>query len=139
MADREVPSPDEAGQCREADMSAPDVNVWMDEVKNRPDSDAVGMMLAHRGVVRGHSRSGEPVTGMMLTVDRAKLDEAVAEALRSEGVVAVRVWVNEGSLSVGDDIMSVLVAGDIRENVFGALQRLVSFLKTEVLAERELR
>ena len=45
---------------------------------------------------------------------------------------------NEGSLAVGDDIMKVLVAGDIRDNVFAALQRLVSLIKSEVLSESEL-
>jgi len=33
----------------------------------------------------------------------------------------------------------VLVAGDIRDNVFAALQWLVSLIKSEVLSESELR
>jgi molybdopterin synthase catalytic subunit len=119
-------------------MITPDVNAWIDEVKARPDADAVGMMLAHRGVVRGSSRSGEPVSSMMLAVDRGRLDEVIAEAKTWEGVIAVKAWVNEGHLSVGDDIMSLLVAGDIRENVFGALQRLVALIKTEVVSESEM-
>jgi molybdopterin synthase catalytic subunit len=53
-------------------------------------------------------------------------------------VIAVRVWVNEGHLGVGDDIMLVLVAGDIRDNVFPALQGLVGELKTRVVKEREI-
>jgi molybdopterin synthase catalytic subunit len=40
---------------------------------------------------------------------------------------------------VGDDIMKVVVAGDIRENVFGGLQRLVSIIKKEVVTESEFR
>lgn len=55
------------------------------------------------------------------------------------GVVAVHAWVNEGRLAVGDDIMLALVAGDIRENVFGALQQLVRLIKTQCVKERELR
>ena len=35
--------------------------------------------------------------------------------------------------------MKVVVAGDIRENVFGALQRLVGIIKSEVVTETELR
>ena len=35
--------------------------------------------------------------------------------------------------------MSVLVAGDIRDNVFAALQRLVTLIKTEVVSESEMR
>ena len=39
---------------------------------------------------------------------------------------------------MGDDIMRLVVAGDIREHVFEGLQRLVSLIKTEVVRESEL-
>jgi len=120
-------------------VDAPDVNDWIVEVKARPEAAGIGMLLVHQGIVRGASRSGEPVAGMELRADRARLEQALAEAGSWPGVVAVRAWVNEGTLAVGDDIMKVLVAGDIRDNVFAALQRLVSVLKREVVAERELR
>jgi molybdopterin synthase catalytic subunit len=119
-------------------MPIPDVNEWFRDVSAQAGSDAIGMMLIHRGVVRGRSRAGEPVSGMTLTVDRARLEQALAEAQTWPGVVAVRGWVNEGTLAVGDDIMAVLVAGDIRDNVFSALQRLVGTIKTEVVSEAEL-
>ncbi|MDZ4169717.1 MAG: molybdenum cofactor biosynthesis protein MoaE [Coriobacteriia bacterium] len=118
-------------------MKVPDLNVWIDEVKALPDADRAGMLLVHRGIVRGTTRDGEPITGMTLSVDREKLEQVLAEATRWPGIVAVRAWVNEGPLDVGDDIMSVLVAGDIRENVFNALQQLVRVLKTEVVTEYE--
>jgi molybdopterin synthase catalytic subunit len=111
--------------------------VWIDEVKASPGSEGIGMILAHRGIVRGHSRSGNKVTSMMLSVDRERLEEVLADARTWTGVIAVRCWVNEGPLVVGDDIMSVLIAGDIRDNVLGALERLVSIIKTEVVSEEE--
>ena len=80
----------------------------------------------------------QPVRGMMLRSDRVRLEEVLVEARTWPGVYAVRGWVNEGSLSVGDDIMRVLVAGDVRDNVFAALQRLVSLIKNEVVSESEL-
>jgi molybdopterin synthase catalytic subunit len=120
-------------------MSTANFDDWIRDVKTQPASAGIGMILSHQGVVRGTSRSGEPVTGMTLTTDRARFEQALAEARTWPGVCAVRGWVNEGSLSVGDDIMKVLVAGDIRENVFGALQRLVSLIKNEVLSEMETR
>lgn len=119
-------------------MSAPDLNAWIDDVKALPDADKAGMLLVHRGIVRGSTRAGDSVSGMLLTYDRERLEQVLADARTWPGVVAVRAWVNEGSLAVGDDIMSVLVAGDIRENVFDALQRLVRTIKTEVVAEDEL-
>ena len=114
------------------------VEDWMEEIKALPGSAAVGMMLAHRGVVRGTTRDGDPVRGMDLRVDRERLEQVVSRAQELPGVFAARAWVNEGRLAVGDDIMKVVVAGDIREHVFEALQRLVAAVKTEVVSETEL-
>jgi molybdopterin synthase catalytic subunit len=116
-----------------------DINEAIERIKASPEAAGIGMVLAHQGVVRGASRAGEAVHGMHLAVDRQRLAEALAEALAWPGVVAVDGWVNEGDLAVGDDIMKVVVAGDIRENVFGALQRLVGILKSEVVTESEFR
>lgn len=118
--------------------SAPDLNAWVDEVKRSEQAPGIGMILMHRGIVRGHSRCGERVAGMVLDVDRSRLAEVLAEAEGWPGILAIRAWVNEGRLTVGDDIMAVLVAGDIRDNVLGALERLVSLIKKEVVSETEL-
>ena len=119
-------------------MGAPDIDEWIRDVKSQPGAAAIGMILAHQGIVRGTSRSGEPVTGMSLSADRTRFEEVLAEAGTWPGIFAVRGWVNEGELSVGDDIMRLVVAGDIREHVFEGLQRLVSLIKTEVVGESEL-
>jgi len=42
------------------------------------------------------------------------------------------------ALSVGDDIIKVLVAGEIRDNTFAALQRLASLIMNEVVSESEV-
>jgi len=120
-------------------MNAPDLNAWIDNVKAQHDADGIGMMLMHRGLVRGTARSGEPVSVMHLTYDHERLAQVIEDARTWTGILAVRAWVNEGTLKVGDDIMSVLVAGDIRPNVFSALERLVGFIKSEVVSETEER
>lgn len=119
-------------------MSAADVGDWIRDVKAQPGSEAIGMILVHQGIVRGTSRSGGPVRGMTLRCDSQRLEEVLAEARTWPGVFAVRAWVNEGVLAVGDDIMKVLVAGDIREHVFAPLQQVVSLIKTDVLVESEM-
>ena len=120
-------------------MSEFDVNEAIRRIKANPGAAGVGMILAHQGIVRGSSRAGERVHGMHLKVDRGRFDQALAEARDWPGIVAVDGWVNEGDLKVGDDIMKVVVAGDIRENVFGGLQRLVGVIKSEVVTESEFR
>ena len=120
-------------------MDAPSTDEWVSDVKAQPGSGGIGMILVHEGVVRSASRSGEPVTGMLLAVDRSRLEAVLDEAATWPGVLGVRAWVSEGSLAVGDTIMKVLVAGGIRDNVFGALQRLVGMIKSEVVSESEVR
>ena len=119
-------------------MTTGDVSDWIAEIRTRPGSSAIGMILAHQGIVRGTSRAGEPVTGMSLSADLTRFEEVLADAGTWPGIFAVRGWVNEGELAVGDDIMRLVVAGDIREHVFEGLQRLVSLIKTEVVRESEL-
>ena len=67
-----------------------------------------------------------------------KVAAAVEEARRMPGIYYVRVWLNEGRLDPGDDIMLVLVGGDIRPHVVDALQHLVGVLKSRCVFEREL-
>jgi molybdopterin synthase catalytic subunit len=69
--------------------------------------------------------------------DAVKVDEAIAETYNMDGIFYVKVWLNEGQLEVGDDIMYVLVGGDIRPHVIDALQFLVEKIKTECVTEIE--
>ncbi len=105
------------------------------------------MYLTHNGVVRETPKalvrqgdaSALPVTGMRFSYDRAKVEAAVAETYGLPGVYYVRVWLNEGELQVGDDIMYVLLGGDIRPHVIDGLQFLVGRIKSECVQETELR
>ena len=123
----------------------PSMDAWFREAKAHPDADKVGMYLTHNGVVRATAkakvRNGEegtkPVTGMVFSYDREKVDAAVAKTYEMDGIYYVRAWLNEGELSVGDDIMYVLIGGDIRPHVVDALQSLVGTLKNECVTETE--
>lgn len=98
-----------------------------------------GMILIHNGIVRNSSRSGEPVAKIDVSVDRAKLDEILNEARQFPGIVAVEVEINEGVLEVGDDVMLLGVAGDIRENVLNCLSGTLNRIKKEVTSKKEYR
>ena len=62
---------------------------------------------------------------------------AIAETYQMKGIFHVRVWLNEGTLDVGDDIMYLLIGGDIRPHVIDALQFLVERIKTQCVTEIE--
>ncbi|MDD3846234.1 MAG: molybdenum cofactor biosynthesis protein MoaE [Syntrophorhabdaceae bacterium] len=114
------------------------VEKWMEEVKRSANPGELGMMLVHNGVVRASSKDGKAVKGMHLSYDRGLLAAAVDEARGHEGIADVRVWINEGDLKVGDDIMYVLVAGRFRTDVLPVLQELLSKVKGEVVREDEV-
>ena len=124
---------------------APSIDQWMKEAKADPSAKQCGMYLVHNGTVRETAkakvRSGEentkPVTGMFFQADAEKLEAAVRAARQMEGIYYVRVWLNEGELKPGDDIMLVLVGGDIRPRVIDALQTLVGTIKNECVVEKE--
>ena len=113
------------------------IKQWIQDIRNSSNPDNLGMFLVHCGVVRSTSKKGEPVKGMNLTYDTHKLDRVTEEIRKKDGIVDVKVWINEGLLSVGDTIMYALVAGKFRTDVFPALQELVTKIKTEVVNEKE--
>ncbi len=124
----------------------PSIDAWMQEAKQHPDAPKVGMYLTHNGVVRATSRRqarhGEvncpAVRGMQFSYDAAKVEAAIRATYQRDGIYYVRVWLNQGQLQVGDDIMYVLIGGDIRPHVVDGLQFLVEKIKTECVVETEL-
>jgi len=109
----------------------------VNKIKERPDFDKVGMILTHTGIVRGSSRDGRPVREIEVRADKEALKRIVAEMKNQPGVIEVLAEVMEGRLKVGEDIMHVAVAGDIRENVFPALMETVNRIKAEVTRKQE--
>ena len=126
------------------EMPSPDQ--WLREAKADPGAAGCGMYLMHNGTVRQTARAkvrhGEqdarPVRGMQFGYDRDRVDEVIAQTRAMDGVGYVRVWLNEGELSLGDDIMLVLIGGDIRPRVVDALQYLLGRIKNECVSEQEI-
>lgn len=124
----------------------PSMDQWLKEAKAHESAPGVGMYLTHNGIVRQTARAKvregaqdtRPVTGMLFSYDQEKVDAAIADTYRMEGIFYIRVWLNEGKLQVGDDIMYVLIGGDIRPHVVDALQSLVAKIKNECVIEKEL-
>lgn len=125
--------------------ASPSMDQWIKEAKLDPSAPKIGMYLFHNGVVRETPRamvrdgdkSAGPVNGMLFSYDEEKVKAAVSDTYGLDGIYYVRTWLNEGRLNVGDDIMYVLIGGDIRPHVTAALDYLVGRLKSECVKEIE--
>ena len=125
---------------------APSIDQWLRDAKADPNAARVGMYLVHNGTVRKTAKAkvrqgvadASDVTGMIFGCDEEKVAKAVEETYQMEGIYYIRTWLNEGQLEVGDDIMYVLIGGDIRPHVVDALQFLVDKIKKECVTETEL-
>lgn len=124
----------------------PSVDAWLKEAKAHESAPKIGMYLTHNGTVRQSAKAKvrygaedtRPVTGMVFSYDQEKVDGIIADTYKMDGIYYIRVWLNEGELEMGDDIMYVLIGGDIRPRVVDALQYLVGRIKNECVVETEL-
>jgi len=98
-----------------------DINALIQKIKARKDYSKVGMILCHYGVVRGTSRDGTPVSRIDVRADFDAIQAVVDEQKKRPGIIDILVEVNEGELNVGDDLLAIVVAGDIRDNVIPVL------------------
>ena len=124
----------------------PSMDAWLKEAKAHESAPQIGMYLTHNGIVRRTAkakvRCGEEntreVTGMVFSYDAEKVNAVIADTYHMDGIYYIRIWLNEGRLDVGDDIMYVLIGGDIRSRVVDALNYLVGRIKNECVVETEL-
>jgi len=115
-----------------------DILKMFNTVKRHPDYDRVGMILCHNGIVRSTSRDGRKVSGLRVTVDHEKLDRIIRQHKQSPGIVDIQVEIAEDTdLKVGDDVMLLVVAGDIRENVIAVLTETLNTIKSTVTNKTE--
>ena len=123
----------------------PSVDEWLKEAKDAPNANQCGMYLVHNGIVRETPKAqvrlgqneGKTVSGLYFSYDDNKVQQAIKDTYAMPGVFYVKVWLNAGDLDVNDDIMLVMIGGDIRPHVIDALQSLVGYIKNECVIEKE--
>ncbi|PID82300.1 MAG: molybdopterin biosynthesis protein [Clostridiales bacterium] len=124
----------------------PSIDEWLKEAKLDKDADKIGMYLTHNGVVRktaksfvrGTSKQEKLITSMEFSYDKEILIQIMDDSKKLKGIYYIKIWLNEGKLEVGDDLMYVLIGGDIRPNVTNALDYLVGRIKNECVIETEI-
>ncbi len=116
-----------------------DINKALAELKQRPGfSDNVGMMLIHNGVVRSWSRKDhQGVSSITIRQDKDKIREICQEMEQRPGIFAIEWDALEGEFKPGDDVLFLIVAGDIRENVKATFAELLDRIKSEGVSKQE--
>jgi molybdopterin synthase catalytic subunit len=110
----------------------------IDGIKAHPKAAKIGMILCHNGIVRGTSRDGRAVSGLTVSVDEVKLASVLETYRQMPGIIDIQVEIVAGRpLAVGDDVMAIVVGGDIRENVIAALSGTLNAIKSEVTVKKQ--
>lgn len=117
-----------------------DISQTIAELKKQPGfTENVGMILVHNGVVRGWSRKDHVnITAIEITPDHDKIKALCAEFEKRPGIFRAVAHANGGRMQPGDDVLFIIVAGDIRENVKPALADLLDRIKSEAVTKREI-
>jgi len=117
-----------------------DISKTIRILKNEPGfCENVGMLLVHNGVVRAWSRKDRSnVSKIEVTPDYQKIEEIRKRFEKWPGIFKIIVHANEGILRPGDDLLFIIVAGDIRENVKPVLSDILDTLKSEAISKREI-
>lgn len=113
------------------------MNNLIEKLRKHPEAHRVGMIACHLGIVRGTSRDGREVTGIDVAYDHTLLESIISDIKKMDGIVDVAVDTREGHLTIGDEVLAVAVAGDIREHVFSALMAAVNRIKAEASKKKE--
>ena len=116
-----------------------DISKKIAEMKKDPHfADNVGMILIHNGIVRGWSRGDHSsVCKMKVTSDLEKIEQIRQDIEVMEGIYKVAFEARSGVMQPGDDVLFLIVAGDIRENVKPALALMLDRVKAEAVTKEE--
>ncbi len=118
-----------------------DITAEIARIRREPGfAESVGMILIHNGVVRGWSRSDRSaVSAVEVTPDPAHVEALRREYEGRPGIWRILVEARCGRLLPGDDLLFIVVAGDIRENVKPVLSELLDRIKAEAITKVEVR
>jgi len=114
-----------------------DLNKMTEHIKAHPEFHKAGMIATHLGIVRSFSRDGSHVVGLDVEFKSEKVEEIKQDIKSRPGIVDIIIETNNGSLKVGDEVVTIMVAGDTRDNVFPALKDAINRIKSEAVVEKE--
>lgn len=118
-----------------------DISKRIAEMKQQPGfNDNVGMILIHNGTVRAWSRmdNKKQVSALEVTPDLEKIEAIRQDFLKRDGIYDIVVEAKTGTFQPGDDLLFLIVAGDIREHIKPVLAELLDRVKSEAIGKKEI-
>ncbi len=117
-----------------------DISKKIAEMKQKPGfTENVGMILVHNGTVRELSRDNKKrVSALDVKPDQEKIELIRQEFLKKPGIFDIFIKARSGVFQPGEDLLFIIVAGDIRENVKPALADLLDQIKGGPISKREI-
>ena len=117
-----------------------DISRKIAEMKKDPlFAQNVGMILIHNGVVRAWSRKDKSqVQTIEVMADFKKIEQIRKEFEQKPGIYKIIIEAREGTFKPGDDLLFIIVAGDIRENVKPVLAEVLDKVKKEAISKKEI-
>ena len=117
-----------------------DISRTIAELKKRPDfTEHVGMILIHNGTVRNWSRKDHRrVTALETSVNEQLVEELRQEYKLKTGIYEIIIETHSGLFQPGEDLLFILVAGDLREHIKPVLSELLDRVKAEAISKREV-
>lgn len=117
-----------------------DISKTIAQMKEQPQfRDNVGMILIHNGVVRSWSRKDQSrVIALEVQPDYDKIAQLRQEYLQRQGIFDIIIEARSGRFVPGDDLLFIIVAGDLRENIKPVLAELLDRVKAEAMHKQEI-
>ncbi len=120
-----------------------DINRILEDLEKCPGyAENVGMVLTHKGVCRASTRADLArahcqVESILIRVDEAALARIAAETEAMPGIFKAWAFGKSGQFYPGEELLVLVVAGDIRENVIPAFRVFLDRVKKEAVSKSE--
>jgi molybdopterin synthase catalytic subunit len=117
-----------------------DISRAVATMKGRADFiDKVGVALIHVDVVRACPRPGNKrVVALEILPDKDRTEAIREDFLRRPGIYDIVIEAKSGRFHPGEELLFLLVAGDVRENVQPVLAELFDRIKAEAIVKKEI-
>jgi molybdopterin synthase catalytic subunit len=117
-----------------------DISRAVATMKARPDFvEKVGLVMVHNDLVCAVSRQADRrVAALEVSPDQDRIEAIREDLLRRPGIFDIVIEAKSGRFQPGDDLLALLVAGDLREHVQPVLSELFERIRSEAIIKKEI-